>query len=111
MGVLAILLLLWGSTVSFASGNWYYVGMINGAPEYIDNSTVQKNDRTAYIWLRGKSVNGHEMLGHILIDRYKKRFILIEGYVDGELTPMGQVAKFEPILPGSPMEKIVDLIW
>ena len=111
MGVLAILLILWGSTVSFASDNWYYVGMMNGAAAYIDNSTVQKDDRVAYIWLRGNNANGKEIVRHILVDRYGKRYMLIEGIVDGVLTPMGQFAKFDSIPPDSIIEKVVDLIW
>ncbi len=111
MVVLATLLILWGSTVSFASDNWYYVGMMDGAAAYIDNSTVQKDDKVAYIWLRGNNGNGQEIIGHILIDRYGKRYMLIEGIVDGVLTPMGQFARFDSILPGSTIEKVVDLIW
>ena len=109
--LLAVLLISLGSTMSLAANHWYYVGMMNGAAAYIDNSTVQKDDRVAYIWLRGNNANGKEIVGHILVDRYGKRYMLIEGIVDGVLTPMGQFAKFDSIPPDSIIEKVVDLIW
>ena len=109
--LLAMLLILLGSTMSLAANNWYYVGNAQGLEWYIDNATVEKNDKTAYVWIKMRNSRGNEVWGHILVSRYGKTFTVTETRGAGWSRKANPYTEIRPIVPNSPIEKIVDFIW
>ena len=112
MLLLAVLLISLGSTMSLAVNHWYYAGTTkDGTSYYIDNATVQKYGTNAYVWVKIVTNEGSEVWGHILVSRYAKTYTITELRGDGGEQKLDPHEEFRPILPNSPIEKIVDLIW
>lgn len=111
MLLLAVLLISLGSTMSLAANHWYYVGTNGGVSYYIDNDTVQKNDKAAYVWVKIVNNLGHEAWGHTLVSRYGKTFTVTEVRGPGGSLKAKPDIEVLPIVPNTPIEKIVDLIW
>lgn len=109
--LLAVLLVSLGSSMSLATNHWYYVGTQGGISYYIDNDTVQKDDKSAYVWTKMIDSRGREVWGHVLISRYGKTFTVTEVRGPAGSRKADQYTKIQPIVPNSPIEKIVDLIW
>lgn len=110
--LLAVLLISLGSAVSLAANHWYYVGTTkDGTSYYIDNDTVQKNDKAAYVWVKMVNNLGHEAWGHTLVSRYGKTFTVTEVRGPGGSLKAKPDIEVLPIVPNTPIEKIVDLIW
>ncbi|WP_127009670.1 hypothetical protein [Veillonella sp. CHU110] len=76
--LLAVLLISLGSTMSLATNHLYYMGTIDGTSYYIDQDTVQKNDKNAYVWVKIVDNQGSEVWGHILVSRYGKSYTITE---------------------------------
>ena len=112
MLLLAVLLISLGSTMSLAANHWYYAGTTkDGTSYYIDNDTVQKDDKNAYVWTKMADSRGREVWGHVLISRYGKTFTVTEVRGPAGIRKADQYTKIHPIVPNSPIEKIIDLIW
>ena len=111
MVVLAVLLISLGSTMSLAANHWYYVGTNGGISFYIDNATVLKYGTNAYVWVKIVTNEGSEVWGHILVSRYAKAYTITELRGYGGEQKLDPHEEFRPILPNSPIEKIVELIW
>ena len=111
MLLLAVLLISLGSTMSLAANHWYYAGTKGGISYYIDNDTVQKYGTNAYVWVKIVTNEGSEVWGHILVSRYAKAYTITELRGYGGEQKLDPHEEFRPILPNSPIEKIVDLIW
>ena len=110
--LLAVLLISLGSTMSLAVNHWYYAGTTkDGTSYYIDNATVQKNDKNAYVWVKIVDNQGSEVWGHILVSRYGKSYTITELRGRGWSRKLDPYKELQPIAPNSPIEKIVDLIW
>ena len=109
--LLAVLLISLGSTMSLAANHLYYMGTIDGTSYYIDQDTVQKYGTNAYVWVKIVTNEGSEVWGHILVSRYAKAYTITELRGYGGEQKLDPHEEFRPILPNSPIEKIVDLIW
>ena len=109
--LLAVLLVSLGSSISLATNHWYYVGTKGGISYYIDNDTVQKDDKNAYVWIKMADSGGREVWGHVLISRYGKTFTVTELRGPAGSRKADSYTKIHPIVPNSPIEKIVELIW
>lgn len=109
--LLIALLILLGSTMSFATNDWYYVGNAKGLAWYIDNTTVEKDDKTAYLWVKMRNSYGSELWAHVMVSRYGKTFTVTEERGRGWSRKLNPYTEIRPIVPGAPIEKIVDLIW
>ena len=109
--LLAVLLISLGSTMSWAANHWYYVGTKGGVSFYIDNDTVQKNDKNAYVWVKMANSRGGEIWAHILVSRYDKIFTATELRGPGWRKKVNPYTGIIPIVPNAPIEKIVELIW
>ena len=112
MLLLAVLLISLGSTMSWAANHWYYVGTTkDGTSYYIDNGTVQKNDKNAYVWVKMSDSRNGVILAHILVSRYDKIFTTTEFRGPGWRKKVNPYTEITPIVPNAPIEKIVNLIW
>ena len=110
--LLAMLLISLGSTMSWAANHWYYVGTTkDGISYYIDNATVQKNDKNAYVWVKIVDNQGSEIWWHILISRYGKAYTITEVRGRGWSQKLAPHKELQPVVPYTPIEKVVDLIW
>ena len=109
--LLAVLLISLGSTMSLATNHLYYMGTIDGTSYYIDQDTVLKYGTNAYVWVKIVTNEGSEVWGHILVSRYAKAYTITELRGHGGEQKLDPHEEFRPILPNSPIEKIVDLIW
>ena len=114
--LLAVLLISLGSTMSLAANHWYYVGTNGGVSFYIDNGTVQKNDKAAYVWVkmrnsRGHEIWAHEIWAHFIFSRYDKTYTLTEERIGGRSRKVNPKTAIRPIIPNTPIEKILNLIW
>ena len=109
--LLVALLISLGSATSFAASNLYYMGTIGGISYYIDKDTVQKYGTNAYVWVKVVTNEGSEVWGHILVSRYAKAYTITELRGDGGEQKLDPHEEFRPMLPNSPIEKIVELIW
>ena len=109
--LLAVLLISLGSTMSLAANHWYYVGTNGGISFYIDNGTVRKNDKAAYVWVKMRNSRGNEIWAHFIFSHYDKTYTLTEERIGGRSRKVNPKTAIRPIIPNSPIEKIVDLIW
>ena len=109
--LLAVLLISLGSTMSLATNHLYYMGTIDGTSYYIDQDTVQKFGTNAYVWVKIVNNLGHEAWGHTLVSRYGKTFTVTEVRGPGGSLKAKPDIEVLPIVPNTPIEKIVDLIW
>ena len=109
--LLAVLLISLGSTMSLAANHLYYMGTIDGTLYYIDQDTVQKFGTNAYVWVKIVTNEGSEVWGHILVSRYGKAYTITEIRGDSGEQKLDPHKEFRPIVPNSPIEKIVELIW
>lgn len=109
--LLAVLLISLGSTMSLAANHLYYMGTIDGTSYYIDQDTVQKFGTNAYVWVKIVTNEGSEVWGHILVSRYGIAYTITEIRGDGGEQKLDPLEEFRPIVPNSPIEKIVELIW
>lgn len=109
--LLAVLLVSLGSSISLATNHWYYVETKGGISYYIDNDTVQKNDKNAYVWVKMDDNHGDEVWAHILVSRYDKIFTATEVRGPGWRQKVNPYTGIIPIMPNAPIEKIVELIW
>ena len=109
--VLVALLISLGSATSLAASNLYYMGTIGGISYYIDKDTVQKYGTNAYVWVKMADSGGREVWGHVLISRYGKTFTVTELRGPAGSRKADSYTKIHPIVPNSPIEKIVNLIW
>ena len=109
--LLAVLLISLGSATSLAANHLSYMGTIGGTSYYIDKDTVQKYGTNAYVWVKIVTNEGSEVWGHILVSRYGKAYTITELRGDGGEQKLDPHEEFRPILPNSPIEKIVKLIW
>lgn len=109
--LLAVLLISLGSMMSLAASHWYYVETKGGVSYYIDNGTVQKNDKNAYVWVKLSDNRGGEIWAHVLVSRYGKIFTATELRGPGWRQKVNPYTGIIPIMPNAPIEKIVNLIW
>ena len=109
--LLAVLLISLGSTMSLAANHLYYMGTIDRTSYYIDQDTVQKDDKNAYVWTKMVDSRGREVWGHVLISRYDKTFTVTEIRGPGWNSKADSHTEGLAIVPNSPIEKIVELIW
>ena len=109
--LLAVLLISLGSATSLAADHLYHMGTIDGTSYYIDKDTVQKYGTNAYVWVKIVTNEGSEVWGHILVSRYEKAYTIIEIRGNGGEQKLDSHEEFRPILPNTPIEKIVELIW
>ncbi len=109
--LLAVLLLSLGSVTSLAANHLYHMGTIEGTSYYIDKDTIQKYGTNAYVWVKVVTNEGSEVWGHILVSRYAKAYTITELRGDGGEQKLDPHEEFRPMLPNSPIEKIVELIW
>ncbi|WP_127160689.1 hypothetical protein [Veillonella sp. VA137] len=109
--LLAVLLISLGSATSLSASHLSYMGTIDGTSYYIDKDTVQKYGKNAYVWVKIVTKEGSEVWGHILVSRYGKAYTITELRGDGGEQKLDPHEEFRPILPNSPIEKIVELIW
>lgn len=109
--LLPVLLIFLGSVTSLAANHLYYMGTIDGTSYYIDKDTVQKYGTNAYVWVKIVTNEDSEVWGHILVSRYGKAYTITELRGDGGEQKLDPHEEFRPMLPNSPIEKIVNLIW
>ena len=108
--LLVALVISLGSTMSLAANHLYYMGTIDGTLYYIDQDTVQKFGTNAYVWVKIVTNEGSEVWGHILVSRYGKAYTITEIRGDSGEQKLDPLEEFRPIVPNSPIEKIVELI-
>lgn len=76
--LLVTLVLSVGCTTAFAS-DWYYVGTSDDGTEsvYIDNSSVEKNNRSAIIWEKWINSDNTMSLQRVYYTRKPKTFTML----------------------------------
>lgn len=76
--LLVTLVLSVGCTTAFAA-DWYYVGTSDDGTvsTYIDNSSVEKNNRSAIIWEKWMHSDGTELLWRVYYTRRPKTYTLL----------------------------------
>lgn len=117
--LLVTLVLSVGYTTAFAA-DWYYVGTSDNGAEsvYIDNSSVEKNNRGAIIWERWMISDGTELLQRVYYTRRPKTCTILsytnydaQGNViaSEDIPSYGQIS--DAIRPDTVAEAIWYCIW
>lgn len=117
--LLVTLVLSVGYTTAFAA-DWYYVGTSDNGAEsvYIDNSSVEKNNRGAIIWERWMFSDGTELLRRVYYTRRPKTCTMLSytNYdaqgnviVSEDIPSYGQTS--DAIRPNTVAEAIWYCIW
>lgn len=84
--------------------SWYHVGEVGGYAVYVDNSSVQKDSRYAYLWVKW----GHLRL-HVMFDKYERAYVVGDWY-EGDKRYYGQ-SKVFPVSGRDFSEVVYDSIW
>lgn len=106
------------SSPSTAS-DWYWIGNDQGENEYIDNSSVQKNDDHAIVWAKitGATMSNGEMTKEILFKMLIKKdcsggwYYMQIIYPDGDLQKIDNNLEIHPFPPDSFGHKIWEYVY
>ena len=113
--LLALMFLSVGSTPAFAA-DWYYVGTSDDGTvsAYIDNSSVEKNNRSAIIWERWINSDGTELLRRVYYTRRPKTCTMLSytSYdVQGNITSSEDIPSYEQTSDAIRPDTMAETIW
>lgn len=113
--VTLLLLLCTCGTPAFAA-NWYFLGHNNYSTLYIDNASVQKNPREAWVTVKYTHPDGSASIDRLFVNRRNRTTALLattayraNGTVASHYTYTD--LHYVPIIPESMSELIYYAIW
>lgn len=113
--LLALMVLSVGCTPAFAA-DWYYVGTSDDGTEsvYIDNSSVEKNNRSAIIWEKWVHSDGTNSLQRVYYTRRPKTCTLLSYTrydAQGDIMYSEDIPSYEQTSEAIRPDTMAETIW